>query len=217
MSESAPVVLVADDDAHVRRAFERLLRSAGYQVETFGSAGELMTRSAAVDAPVCVLLDLRLLDLYGLDVQRRLDASVPVVIVSACADLNVAVGAMKAGAFDFLAKPVDVQVLFDATASAVAHAKTLYEQRKQYGELRQRARLLTPREQEVMALVVIGLMNKQIADRLGASEKTIKIHRARVMEKMQANSVPELVRLVRRLDSGPPPVNRSLSLGDCFV
>lgn len=204
MSESAPVVFVVDDDNHVRRAFARLLRSAGHEVETFGSAGELLARSAEVDAPACVILDLTLPDLGGLDVLQRLDVSVPVIIVSACGDLNIAIAAMKAGAIDFLEKPVDERVLFDATERALELATVLYEQRKRYAEIQQRAGRLTRREMEVMALVVDGLMNKQVADRLGASEKTIKIHRARVMEKMQADSLPELIRLVTRLDRGTP-------------
>ncbi len=195
MNSTTPVVFVVDDDEHVRNALSRLLRSGGYAVQAYGTAGDFLNDADLTSAPACVLLDLQLPDLSGIELQRRLHGIVPIVFVSAHGDMQTAVDAMKAGAADFLTKPIDAGVLFEATTRAIEHAHRLFEQREQRTELQHRLETLTPREREVMALVVAGRPNKLVADELGAAEKTIKIHRARVMEKMKVRSLAELVRL----------------------
>jgi FixJ family two-component response regulator len=146
-------------------------------------------------------------DLSGIELQQRLEGRVPIVFVSGHGDMNTAVQAMKAGASDFLTKPIDAQVLFEATSRALERAGQLYEQREQRAEIQRRVEKLTPREREVMALVVTGRPNKLVADELGAAEKTIKIHRARVMEKMKANSLADLVRLMTTFDADAPELH----------
>jgi FixJ family two-component response regulator len=193
---TAPIVFVVDDDEHVRNALCRLLRSGGYAVQGYESASAFMQGADLVSAPACLLLDLQLPDFSGIELQRRLDGVVPIVFISAHGELNTAVQAMKAGASDFLTKPVDACVLFEATERAFERANHLFSRREQRAEIQRRVDKLTPREREVMALVVTGRPNKLVADELGAAEKTIKIHRARVMEKMKANSLADLVRLV---------------------
>jgi FixJ family two-component response regulator len=204
MSAPTPTVFVVDDDEHVRNALCRLLRSGGYTAQAFESASAFMQGADLASAPACLLLDLQLPDLSGIELQRRLDGIVPIVFISAHGELTTAVQAMKAGATDFLTKPVDARVLFDATSRALERACVLYAQRKQRAEIQRRVDKLTPREREVMALVVTGRPNKLVADELGAAEKTIKIHRARVMEKMKANSLADLVRLVTTTDFDAP-------------
>jgi FixJ family two-component response regulator len=196
MNSPIPNVFVVDDDEHVRNALCRLLRSNGYAAQSFESASAFMQGADLTGAPACLLLDLQLPDYSGIELQRRLDGIVPIVFISAHGELGTAVQAMKAGATDFLTKPVDARVLFEATARALERAQHLYAQREQRAEIQRRVDKLTPREREVMALVVTGRPNKLVADELGAAEKTIKIHRARVMEKMKANSLADLVRLV---------------------
>jgi FixJ family two-component response regulator len=196
MNLPTPSVFVVDDDEHVRNALCRLLRSGGYAARPFESASAFLQGADLTSAPVCLLLDLQLPDYSGIELQRRLDGIVPIVFISAHGELNTAVQAMKAGATDFLTKPIDARVLFEATARALERAQHLYAQREQRAEIQRRVDKLTPREREVMALVVTGRPNKLVADELGAAEKTIKIHRARVMEKMKANSLADLVRLV---------------------
>ncbi|MCP3722680.1 response regulator [Paraburkholderia sp. CNPSo 3272] len=207
MNSPASIVFVVDDDEHVRNALCRLLRSGGYTVEAYGSAGAFLQGADLTGAPACLLLDLQLPDLSGIDLQQRLEGRVPIVFVSAHGDMNTAVRAMKAGASDFLTKPIDAQVLFEATSRALERAGQLYEQREQRAEIQRRVEKLTPREREVMALVVTGRPNKLVADELGAAEKTIKIHRARVMEKMKANSLADLVRLMTTFDADAPELH----------
>ncbi|CAG9270919.1 Transcriptional regulatory protein FixJ [Paraburkholderia unamae] len=196
MSEPTPIVFVVDDDEHVRNALCRLLRSNGYTTQAYASASAFIQSADLQNAPACLLLDLQLPDLSGIELQRRLGGVVPIVFISAHGELNTAVQAMKAGATDFLTKPIDALVLFEATERALELARRLFGEREQRAEIQRRVDKLTPREREVMALVVTGRPNKLVADALGAAEKTIKIHRARVMEKMKANSLADLVRLV---------------------
>ncbi|SDB93242.1 response regulator transcription factor [Paraburkholderia lycopersici] len=200
MNSPTSTVFVVDDDEHVRNALCRLLRSGGYAVQGYASASAFVEGADLAAAPACLLLDLQLPDLSGIELQRRLAGIVPIVFVSAHGDMNTAVEAMKAGATDFLTKPIDACVLFEATSRALERACRLFAQREQRAEIERRLRKLTPREREVMALVVTGRPNKLVADELGAAEKTIKIHRARVMEKMKANSLADLVRLVTTFD-----------------
>ncbi|MEX3950837.1 response regulator transcription factor [Paraburkholderia sp. EG287B] len=201
MNSPASIVFVVDDDEHVRNALCRLLRSGGYTVEAYGSASAFLHGADLASAPACLLLDLQLPDLSGIELQQQLEGRVPIVFVSGHGDMNTAVRAMKAGASDFLTKPIDAQVLFEATSRALELACHLFEQREQRAEIQRRVEKLTPREREVMALVVTGRPNKLVADELGAAEKTIKIHRARVMEKMKANSLADLVRLMTTFDA----------------
>lgn len=202
MNVPTAVVFIVDDDESVRRAFGRLLASAGYAVQTFACAGEFLDRADLTSAPACLLLDLRLPDLSGIALQQRLLGSVPIIFVSGHGGMRSAIEAMKAGATDFLLKPVDEGLLLDATDRALALARQLFEQRAQQAEIQRRVSQLTPREREVMALIVAGRPNKLVADALGAAVKTIKIHRARVMEKMRAESLAELVRLAERAELG---------------
>ncbi len=208
MNTPTPNVFVVDDDEHVRNALCRLLRSNGYVAQSFESSSAFMQGADLTGTPACLLLDLQLPDFSGIELQRRLDGIVPIVFISAHGELSTAVQAMKAGATDFLTKPIDASVLFEATARALERARHLYTQREQRAEIQRRVDKLTPREREVMALVVTGRPNKLVADKLGAAEKTIKIHRARVMEKMKANSLADLVRLVTTIDfDGPQPLD----------
>lgn len=201
MSESRTVFLV-DDDASVRRALTRLLKSARYAVQTFASAREFLEfwriRS---EAAACLVLDVRMPDLSGLDLQRELQAAntvLPIIFITGHGDIPMGVKAMKDGAVDFLAKPVNDADLLKAVEQALARARHDIAQRADLDEIRGRIENLTPREREVMQLVVKGYLNKQIAFELGTVEKTVKVHRARVMDKMKARSLADLVRLTER-------------------
>lgn len=198
MNASAPVVFIVDDDEHVRTALARLIRSAGHRVETFASAEAFIEDADLEASPACLLLDLQLPDLSGLALQRRLHECVPVIVISGHGDLDSAIDAMKAGAADFLPKPVHDAVLLDVLERALERARRIFAARAELADIHSRLNQLTPREREVMMLVVEGYLNKQVASELGAAEKTIKIHRARVMEKMKAGSLAELVRLAER-------------------
>lgn len=201
MTARPPVVFVVDDDLSVRRSLTRLLTAAGYEVETCASAREFLEREAHV-GPSCLVLDVRMPGLTGLDVQAALAGAgrrTPIVFVTGHGDISMSVTAMKRGAVDFLTKPFDAEDLLAAIERAVArHARELDDEARA-AEIRARVRTLTPREAQVFALVVTGMLNKQIASQLGIGEKTVKVHRARVMEKMRAGSVAELVRLADRL------------------
>ena len=197
---TAPVVFVVDDDPSVRKSLTRVLRTAGYAVETFASAGEFMARAPS-EGPCCVVLDVRMPGLTGLDLQEALvgaGRSIPIVFITAHGDLSMGVQAMKAGAVDFLAKPFNVASLLAAVGRALAKDVRDRGEESRTAEVLARVRRLTPRETEVFALVVTGMLNKQIAGKLGIGEKTVKVHRARVMEKMEARSLAELVRLADR-------------------
>ena len=194
---SAPRVLIVDDDPSVTKSLARLVRGAGYDVEVFGSAREFLARPPD-DAPACLVLDVRMPGLSGLDLQEAL--GLPghrwsIVFITGYGDVPITVKAMRAGAVDVLTKPVSRQVLLDAIARAIARAHQTRRTEARTTEVRNRIKTLTPRETEVFALVVTGMLNKQIASELGVGEKMVKVHRARVMEKMRAGSLAELVRL----------------------
>jgi FixJ family two-component response regulator len=190
-------VFVVDDDASVRKSLVRLIKAAGYEAEAFGSVGDFLVRRP-YDGPCCLVLDVRMPGLTGLDLQEALRAAgqrLAIVFITGYRDVPVSVKAMKGGAVDFLTKPVDEGTLLGAIEQAVA--RTLADRRRQarLTEVQRRIATLTPREAAVFALVVTGMLNKQIGSDLGIGEKTVKVHRARVMEKMQAGSLAELVQL----------------------
>jgi len=201
---SNATVFVVDDDAAVRRSLERLIRTVGLDVVTFSTAQEFLEHGP-LDGPGCLVLDVRMPGLSGLDLQEKLtDAgfSVPVIIMTGHGTIPMSVRAMKAGAVDFLQKPFDEQVLLDAVNQALERDRETRKTEAQRLEALRRMEALTPRESEVFELVVRGLLNKQIAADLGASEKTIKVHRARVMQKMEADSLADLVRMAERAGVG---------------
>jgi FixJ family two-component response regulator len=202
MKESDPIVFVVDDDASVRDAVRRLISSVGLRVETFGSTREFLTAKRP-EAPACLVLDVRLPDASGLELQRDLtDAHVqiPIIFITGHGDVPMSVRAMKAGAVEFLTKPFRGQELLDAIQEAIAKDRVAWDERAHMAELRSRYNSLTPREKEVLKLVASGLLNKQIGAELGTSELTVKTHRGRVMEKMAAESLADLVRMSERLN-----------------
>jgi len=206
MTEAQAVVFVVDDDEGMRQSLKNLIGSVGLRVEAFASAQEFM-RSKLMDVPGCLVLDVRLPGLSGLDLQKRMaDAgiAIPIIFITGHGDIPMTVRAMKAGAVEFLTKPFRDQDLLDAIQQALERDRIAREQRAEIEELRGRLDSLTPREREVMGLVVAGLLNKQIAGELGTSETTIKIHRHQVMEKMGAGSLAELVRMADRLGIPTP-------------
>lgn len=195
------LVFVVDDDASVREAITSLLTSVGLAVEVFPSARGFLDHPRP-DMPSCAVLDVRLPGLSGLDLHRELGhtgAPLPVIFVTGHGDVPMSVQAMKAGAVEFLTKPFRDQELLDAVHEALQRDRTARRERADLDRLRQREQSLTPREREVMHLVVTGLLNKQIAADLGTSEITVKVHRAQVMQKMNAASLADLVRLATRL------------------
>jgi FixJ family two-component response regulator len=195
-------VLIVDDDPSLRTALRRLLRAGGYDVETFASAAALLEHGIA-DRPTCVVLDLCMPDVDGLSLQNRLQSAgraPAVVFLSGYGDVPTSVRAMKAGATDFLEKPVDANALLVAVERALERDAAANRERRERRELTARYTTLTGRERQVLGLVAAGLLNKLVADRLGASEKTIKVHRGRVMAKMGAGSFAELVRMAEKLD-----------------
>ena len=198
MSARAPaLVSVVDDDPSVRRSLARLVKGAGYRVEAFASAHEFLARPPE-EGPACLLLDVRMPGLTGLDLQETLAIaahSTSIVFITGYRDVRASVKAMKGGAVDFLTKPVNDEELLGAIERAVARAGAARREEDRIMEIRDRIKTLTPREAEVFALVVTGMLNKQIAFDLGVSEKMVKVHRGRVMEKMRAKSLAELVRL----------------------
>ena len=197
MTGAAPLVLVVDDDPSVRKSLSRLLESADYAVEAFASAGEFLARGPH-PGPCCLVLDVKMPGLTGIQLQEMLTAAgrrMSIVFVSGHADVPTSVKAMKAGAVDLLTKPVDVRDLIAAIRRAMTRDEHERATETRLAEVRRRVAMLTARETEVFARVVTGMLNKQIGAALGIGEKTVKVHRARVMEKMQAGSVAELVRL----------------------
>jgi FixJ family two-component response regulator len=194
---AGPIVFVVDDDASVRKSLGRLIKAAGYEAEAFASVGEFLARRP-YDGPCCLVLDVRMPGLTGLDLQEALRAAgqrLSIVFITGYRDIPVSVKAMKGGAVDFLTKPVDEAVLLGAIRQAVARTQTDRRRLARLVEVQSRIKTLTPREASVFALVVTGMLNKQIGSELGIGEKTVKVHRARVMEKMRAGSLAELVRL----------------------
>jgi len=200
------MVFVVDDDAGTRESLKNLVRSVGLRVEVFASAQEFLC-STRPDVPCCLVLDVRLPGLSGLDLQKRMfdvELEIPIVFISGHGDIPMSVQAMKAGAVEFLTKPFRDQELLDAIQQALERDRNTREQRAEIAELRSRYRLLTPREREVMALVVTGLLNKQTAGELGTSEASVKVHRQHVMEKMRAGSLAALVRMADRVGIRTP-------------
>ena len=200
----ASVVFIVDDDPSVRSSLKFLLSSVGLQVESFESAETFLQRNPP-DAPSCLVLDVRLRGLSGLDFQRELAARnirIPIVFVTGHGDIPMSVRAIKAGAIEFLTKPYRDQDLLDAVRIALERDRTRREEEKDLTSLQQRFDLLTPREQEVISMVVSGMLNKQIAGELGTAENTVKVHRSRAMEKMNAQSFADLVRMIEKL-KGP--------------
>jgi len=203
MAEARPVIFVVDDDASVREAVSNLLESIGLQSESFESTEEFMY-ARRPDAPSCLLLDVRLPGLNGLDFQDKLEKSgrrIPIVFITAHGDVPMTSRAMKAGAVDFLTKPFQKQELLTAINQALDRDRAARRAESEISALRSRFETLTPREHEVMELVVEGLMNREIAAKLGVTEITVKVHRGRVMEKMEADSLAHLVRMAEKLKS----------------
>jgi FixJ family two-component response regulator len=201
MVDVSSTVVIVDDDESVRRALRRLLSTAGYEVETFASASELVRRGP-LEGPGCLILDVRMPDINGLQLRDSLASlghSEPVVFITGYGDVETGVGAMKAGAVDFLTKPFGEEALLKAVARAIQLDAEARHESAALAEIRCRYRTLTRREREVCHLVATGRLNKQIATVLGTREKTIKVHRARMMRKMRVTSVAELVRAVDRL------------------
>ena len=204
MSYNTPIVFVVDDDVSVREALEGLIRYAGWQVETFASAQAFLAHPR-VRVPSCLVLDVALPDLNGLDVQQRLvdRTEMPIIFITGYGDVPMTVQAMKAGAVEFLTKPFRNEVLLSAIGHALERSQTALEHEAELRALRDGYASLSRREREVMALVVAGLLNKQVGWELGISEITVKTHRGRVMRKMQATSLTDLVKMAAALRLAP--------------
>jgi len=210
MSNPTPTVFVVDDDPSVRKGLRRLLKSAGYGVETFASAEDFLALDKSGYGPACLILDLQMPGMNGLDLQDELTNQnhiMPIVFVTGHGDIPSSVKAIKKGAVEFLCKPFDDEKLFDAVEEALikdAKARTVLEEKE---SIRQRLSTLTPREYEILTHVIAGLLNKQTAYVLKISEKTVKVHRARIMEKMGVDSLAQLVRLAEKVGVQPAEVS----------
>ena len=208
MTSSDAIVFVVDDDSSVRSALKRLIKSVGHKVTTFSSAREFLDHDHP-DAPSCLVLDIRMPGLSGLELQEQMAAlglNMPIIFITGHGNIPTSVRAMKAGAVDFLEKPFDDQALIDAINQAIEKDTQEKREQTEIRDIKQRVASLTPREYEVFSLVVTGMLNKQIAFDLGTSEKTIKVHRARVMQKMSAESLADLVRLCEKAGVHTPKV-----------
>jgi FixJ family two-component response regulator len=200
-----PVVFVIDDDRMIRDGLQGLIRSVGLRVETFASAEDFLAAKRP-DVPACLVLDVRMPGVSGLDLQLKLSEAgihIPIIFITGHGDIPMSVRAMKEGAYEFLTKPVRGQDLLDAIQKAIASDRERRKEREELNEVRERFNTLTPREKEVLNLVVAGLLNKQIADQLGMSELTVKTHRAHVMEKTNAESLAHLVRMSEKIKNPP--------------
>ena len=205
MSEPESIVFVVDDDPSVRSAIERLIGTVGLQVQLFGSAQEFLA-SKLPNVPSCLVLDIRLPGISGLGLQRQLveaNVQIPIIFITAHSDVPMTVRAMKAGAVEFLTKPFRDQDLLDAIHSALERDRGRRQQEAELVVLREHFESLSPREREVVSMVVSGMLNKQIAAQIGTAENTVKAHRSRAMEKMQANSLADLVKMIQRLQVSP--------------
>jgi RNA polymerase sigma factor (sigma-70 family) len=205
MNDKIPIVFVVDDDKAVRKSLERLIKSVGLTVQAFSSAREFLESDPSA-GPSCLVLDVRMPELSGIDLQKELGKmgyTIPIIFITGYGDIPMSVRTMKRGAIDFLTKPFNDQDLLDAIHRAIEKDKQTRREQDEIGTIQQRVDSLTPREREVFSLVVTGMLNKQIAYDLGMSEKTVKVHRSRVMDKMQADSLAELVRLAYKVGIGP--------------
>jgi FixJ family two-component response regulator len=210
MDNSLPNIFVVDDDPSVRKGLGRLLRSMGYQVQTFGSAEEFLQNATDCHGPACLVLDVKMPGLDGLDLQKRLeqrDYVMPIVFITGHGDIPMSVKAMKKGAIDFLTKPFDeedfVKAVKEALDKDMANRRAMNERES----ILERVRSLTPREYEILTYVITGMLNKQIAYDLNISEKTVKVHRGRVMGKLAVDSVAELVRLAEKSGIAPAQIS----------
>jgi FixJ family two-component response regulator len=206
MSEAQESVFVVDDDPSVRKSLARLLRSAGYAVETFASAREFLESESEKPGPTCIVLDVKMPELDGLDLQKELlsrDYTLPIVFITGQGDVPTSVSAMKKGAVDFLCKPFDEGELLQAVRDAHLKDRRAREALAELKSIEQRFESLTPREQEVLTYIITGMLNKQIAYALEITEKTVIVHRGRVMQKMGVGSVAELVQIASKAGIQP--------------
>src|SRR5579863_3651028 len=205
MSEPESIVFVVDDDPSVRSAIERLIGTVGLQVQLFGSAREFLA-SKLPDLPSCLVLDIRLPGISGLALQRQLaetNVQIPIIFITSHRDVPMTVRAMKAGAVEFLTKPFHDQDLLDAIHLAIEKDRARRQQDSEIAALRERFQSLSPREREIVVMVASGMLNKQIAAQLGTAENTVQVHRSRAMEKMRADSLADLVKMIQRLQTPP--------------